>query len=719
MSLANTYKKHVLESLLREYLKDGTIPTAEELENDLIAYQSGHPNLSMPRSKYTNFFVERGGHSSASQMNTIIDIASDDIAVVVKELYNIADKASKFHERWSFESKRLAAKAQKLRSRVNSLLLLANYSAGYFASVSDVFTDMNFVDTENTTTHVNVDEQSVTLNPGTAEAGTVKQIDTNELTDLDVSFYPLSKKAGTSVFDVNSNNNLAQAFKTTNTVWVAKIVSSVPGSMACELKACLSKSSSLEISKIAFDYTGPLSPKSTVTVMYSEDGYTWNIGPTNEATKPLGSNMVWTFPLTAMRWVKFIFYKDAHDNGLYEYLYSCRHIRFYGVTYYQDRGNIFISDALSATNSNGDLVKFNLAQLDVCENIPAKTDIKYYLSVSKDDVEWSSWSDILPSSREDIKYPKVLSFAGASWTTNAKEETYKLNSNLDANQLTTTFDSSINGRDIVPYRFKETSFAAVNTAILVSANDDQDVISNSISVWRNTRTKDFDNYPDTTKVRGVVRGWGKKEQFYSCYFEIVDSNGKYLNFGDRACVVDGKETTGIVKIPAGVHKFETLSDNWFDISDKYLAVIAEGNTITTEEALQSIDPLYPYNHKLIIEGFLYSAGFKGNLVYTGTDNSAEFYSVRSSLFDLENNLNDYKYFAVKGVGKNEEAATLCVLVRYDPNDSGYSNELFHTKWRSGESGSAAYKYVKLKAEFISDDILLTPALTSYRIKLGL
>ena len=727
MSLKTTYKEYILEKLLLEYLHEGTVPTADQLEEDLETYQETHPDLELPKSRFIDFEVERGDNSSSSHLHTISETVSDDIGVVVREIYNLVGKASKFHERWSFESKRLAAKAQKLNQKVDSLLLLMNNTEGYFATVADLFTDMNLVNTDNTTAYVNINEQSVTLNPGTSESDTIQRINTNDLKETDVSFYALTRRSGTAVFDVSDLNNLTQAFKSEDTTWVGKVTSNVPGDMTCELKAHVSTGKDIEVSRISFDYTGPVSDKNTVTAMYSKDGYMWYVVPTNEATKILTPNMSWIFPLTEMRWIKFVFYKNAADSGQYEYDFSIRHIRLYGVTYYTDGGNLFETKALSTTNTSGELVSFNLVQCDVCENIPNHTDIDYYIAVSKDNSTWSSWTNILPTGREEIKYPKVLSFSGATWKNNTSDD-YRLTSSYDNNVLVTEFDSevydpdSVISRDILQYRFKDTTFASVNTAILISDEEDPDIISNSIVVWRNVRYKTIP--PDTLKVRDVPRGWGLKEQTYYCYFEILSADGRFLDFGGRRCILDGQQVSGVVLVPQGVHKFETNSDNWFDVSGDYIDVVGldingNPNSITTEETLELLDPLYPYNHKLVIEGFPYASGFKGDQVYKGTDYSGEFYLTKTSLFDLENNKQDYNYFAVRGINKNDEASTLCTIVRYNPNDPNFANELFITKWRAGESGSDTYKYVKLKAVLSSNSTSVTPALTAYRIKLGL
>jgi len=721
MSLVSTYKEYILEKLLLKYLKDGVIPTAEQLEIDLIAYQELHPDLSLPRSKYVDFSVTRGDNSSIALFQETIDVFSDDISVIVREIYNLAKQSSKFYERWSFETRRLAAKAQILEAELDSLLLLTNNTAGYFSSVGDIFTDMNLVDTENTTTSISVEEQSVTLNPGTEESGSISQVNTEQMTDRHVSFYPLSQKAGITTFDLTPKNSVLQVFKTSNTTWVGKVVASVGGKMTCELKAQISETKDINVSRIAFDYTGPPSSKSTVSLLYSVDGYTWYIVPTTEATKVLIPNMSWTFPLTEMRWIKFIFNKPTHDEGQYEYLFSCRHIRLYGTSYYQDRGNILISKALSAVDSAGNILAFNRAQIDVCENVPENTDIKYYLSASIDNSTWTPWAACLPSAREEVKYPKVISFGGASWKDNTETESVALNASYDKNSLTTTFDSSILidsvSRDLVSYKFKDISFAAVNCAIPVETDGDPDPIANSVALWRNLRHKT--TYPDTLTVRGTPRGWGNDGQIYSCSFEIISKDGKQLDFGDRVCKLDGQHVSGVIRVLSGVHKFETTSDNWFDIADNYIGSVGIGATITTEETLKKIDPLYPYNHKLVIEGFPYSTDFQGEKIYSGTDTSGEFYATRASLFDLENNLKEYGYFSTRGIGKDAEASTLALFVRYDSNNSDYVNELFLSKWRVGQSTSGMCKYVKLKAELETNSIALTPALTSYRIKLGL
>ncbi len=218
-------------------------------------------------------------------------------------------------------------------------------------------------------------------------------------------------------------------------------------------------------------------------------------------------------------------------------------------------------------------------------------------------------------------------------------------------------------------------------------------------------------------MRSVPRGWGFDGQVYTCFFEVIDANGKNFDFGPRVCILDDKAVSGVVLVSKGIHNFLTAAENWIDLSEKISPVWP----IENEEVLISIDPLYPYNHKYIVEGFPYVSGFIGKKVYLGSDMSAEFYCKKTTLFDLENNIQGLDYFAIRGIGKTDKNSIISVILRYDNTNSDYTNELFYLKWKtsSSEESSNLFKYLKLKAEFETSDSNITPILSSYRCKLGI
>jgi hypothetical protein len=723
MALKTTYREYIIEKLWLEYLYSGIIPTADVIEDDLLAYQVNHPDLTLPASKRTDFDVERGDNSSAALIRDVANIVSDDVAIITRELYRLAKESQRFYERWSYESKRLSGKAAQLENRVDSLLLLTEDTAGYFAHVSDVFADMNKIDTDATTARINLHDTAVVLNPSADSAtdtsgGTL--LDVSGVSESDVMFALLSKRPGTSYFTLDSSSLLSNIFKSQDNSWVGVVASSSPGEMICELRAHVSHSKDLEVSKISFEYTGPTSTsRGTVTCQYSVDGYTWYLVPTDEATKTLGPNMSWYFPLTKMRWLKLIFTKPSHDAEPYRYEFAARHLRLYGHSYNTELGNTLTTRALQALDTQSNPINFAKVALEVCEELPTDTDIRYYVAASRDGSTWTEWQGISPVDRTALLYPKAINFGGADWKDNKIESsTDKLDTTLSSStsqmEITRNFlnvDIGLNG-----YRFKDESFGVVNTAILLSTGDDPDPVGNSVIMWRNIRYKE--SYPDQLTVRDMPRGWGFDGSLYTCYFKIVDSNGVLIDFGSGECTIDGTAVSGVTKVLSGVHKFSTSSDNWNDIAD---VIVELSSDITSEETLKSIDPLYPYNHKLLIEGFPYIDNFVGERPYTGTDISAEFYATRISLFDLENNIDitngEYGHFAVRGIGDASDP-TLAVIVQYDVSNPDYTNELSLVEWRAGASDASLYNSIKLKAVLDTTDVSVSPILTSYRLRLG-
>jgi hypothetical protein len=711
MSLVKTYKEYILEQLLLEYLYDGEIPTPDMLQTDLEEYQEFHKDLSLPKSKYINVEVAKGSSSSAAKIEEIADAFSSDVSVITREIMRLAKDSSSYYERWTNELRRISIKSNKLEQQINSLLLMEDQTTGYFAYVGDTFSDLSFVDMDLTTAYLNTEECSCSIDPLRGNAGASSVINLNGLTEADVAFSPVTRRPGVAYFNLGNKNSLVQLFKPGKTTWTGKIVSSTSGDMTAEMKIRLSQEKEFEVSRISFIYAGPdASQKSSITAQYSLDGYTWYLLPTSEATKPLTANITWHFPLTKMMWLKLIFYKPLPDSGKYEYIYSASNIKLFGVTYTTDTGYLLVSKALQAIDEKDDVKEFTSVRLDTCDLIPDGTDIKYYVSASTDGTNWEEWARIAPSDEEGLLYPKVINFGGLRLENNQDSDTSILvDSTITLSnpqmRITSSFDE-----DYIAYRFKDKNFGLINTAIDYIFNPS--IVADNIHVWRNIRVKD--SYPDVLTVRGVPRGWGLEGQEYSCFFEIINPAGKSFDFGKTTCLINNTVITGTVTIPKGIHKFTTSKDNWFDIAGNI-----EGLTVDTEELLKKHDPLYPYNHKLIIEGYPYPNIFSGEKKYLGADLSAEFYSTKVSLFDLENNAKDYSSFAVRGIGDAEESIyALGVFLKCNFSNPDYVNELSIVKWKSDNTGQGLFMYVKLKAELETTSSHLTPQLTAYRIQLG-
>jgi hypothetical protein len=713
MTIESTRRAYIIDKLYKTHLYNNIIPTSDEILSELKDYEKTHLDLKVPLIKYkdTNFSI--GSESSASKMNIIKDTLSEDISIATKELYNLSKKSQSFYDRWIYEFNRLNRKAMKLENEVDSLLLLNQDTAGFFAHVSDNFMDMNKIDTANTTTKINIYENSISINPEVSEKDSSGGglIDLSHLTKDDISFYPISKRKGTTFFSTSIKNPITNIFSTSNSKWIGKIQSTIASEMITELKINLKDT--YNITKVSMNFDSTFNSKSNVTLQYSKDGYSWNLVPTSNATISLTSNNVWFFDEIEASWLKIIFYKSAPDNSDNYYIYTCSSIKVYGESFEAGTNNVFYSKSLSALDQNNNNISFSKVALDTCEITPEDTYINYYISASIDNSIWTDWIAIAPTNSKEIYYPKIINIGGITYKTNEDSNNYSLINtttydDLSQKKIINTFDSDITG-----YRFKNSSFGMINTAIPILENEDPNIISNSIVVWRNVRDTRSASFPDSSLVRNTHRGWGIEGSKYYCYFEIIDNNGLVIDFGNNQCEIDSKTVKGVVNIPVGIHKFSTKKEYWLDISGS----ITE--TITTEEKLKAIDLLYPYNHKLLIEGFPYLDSFKGNRLYKGTNISAQYYCNKISIFDLENNIDTLGSFSVKSI-KDGTDNKLAVVLRYDTTNSDYINELCTVKWKSGISGSTSmYKYVKLKALLNTENSYNTPIFNSYRVKLGI
>lgn len=741
MTIAEAHAGFILERIFLEYLKDGTILTADQLQEKFNEYKKTHTDLSKPVSQFEDFDVTRGGESSASQIQDIASAISDDVSIVSRELKNIVGKSQGFYERWTIEVQRLLNKSRRLEHDIDTLLLLQGDTAGYFAHVSDNFADLNKVDTANTDAKIDVREGSVTINPYNSypsDSSGGSRIDLSDLTDYDVTFSVLST---TPVGYTNTGDSTPLNAVTSPTAegnnWIGTVAKNETGDVSAELKIRLSATEDKEISRILFESsTQNAGGSPTITCQWSLDGYQWYMVDDPTPTKSLQGNTVsWSFPLTKMRWVKFLFIKNNYDyneGGTYWYEFGARSIRLFGHEYNIDTTDILQTIAQQPMDAEGEPVLFTKAAFEACEmhrlddDENQVTDIAYYIAASEDgETEWTEWVRVSPLQKENPNYPSAVLFGGSKRLDNMNiteensEFFLKFNDSVDLTKLTNDFDWVANTDNrYLGYNFKNPDFVVSNTVIplLTDPTDsDSDVVNanylgNSVEIWRNV----FDSSAPDKKVRDQNAGWGFEDDEYYCSFYVVNSKGIVFDFGDTECVIDGVPRTGEVRVYRGVHTFRTKQQNW---SDFY--VDDSSYNLSTEEQLMAADPLYPYNHKMILEGFPYNPNeFTGEKVYKGVDILAQHYGVKTSAFDLENNIpteDSLKYFAfVKGVGRDEFPAC-AVLLRRDINYNDYADELCRVVWKPGEG---RYRYLRMKAEFTSNDVTKTSTLYSYRIKAG-
>lgn len=229
-------------------------------------------------------------------------------------------------------------------------------------------------------------------------------------------------------------------------------------------------------------------------------------------------------------------------------------------------------------NEYGDPINFSMATIanNTCCIIPEKTSVSFFLS--KDGIDWVS-----AEYSNDKNASDIVKFGSLNKSSLLKEiDTLKEKTSLIRDD-----EVSSGALDELIYNFS-----------IAQADLDKINLKN-LRVERNSQS--------TLEVYGAKGGWfyNKDTGMYSCGFYIDSIEGRIIDLGNTSAVVDGYEKSGIVRLDEGYHTFKTSDIYWKDIKAD----------IASSKELEEEDELYPYNHKLLIEGYSYPSNFEGEKLY--------------------------------------------------------------------------------------------------------
>jgi hypothetical protein len=273
-----------------------------------------------------------------------------------------------------------------------------------------------------------------------------------------------------------------------------------------------------------------------------------------------------------------------------------------------------------------------------------------------------------------------------------------------------------NNERILNYQFKDTEYTG-------SGGEAFSLDENRLVIFRNIGTKGLDPSNPDHIVRDVQRGWRFEDPWYVCVVEIANPEGMTIDVGDKPIIVDDIKYTGKIDnsvltgkygTKTGIHTIKVHKTNW-----RYVVPNA-----TTLDELRTLDPLYPYNHKLLIEGYDYDDAYPDTSIkiYTGVDLFAEMVMRKVSIFDMSNNVltDDYKSYALDRDAPNSHdlgnaTPTRVIVLKTSLQQTDTENERFIIRFHRINQRK---KYVRLKMELSTKDDKITPVAYGYKLKLG-
>ena len=748
MSIDTTYRKILTENFLLDELKKGEIPSAEEIQdkvNDLIATL----DLTKPQFKADDFTVESRGSSSASSFNSAQLAILQDLRALYKEMLSLGDVATDSYERWALESDVLEKRLADLEDRIQNLLLLTRDTEGYHSYLVDNFSDATLVDRDLSTATVDPVAGLVVLGP-------TNTTDTRlYLNDLDVN-KDISFKIRSTIDFVSRNDaaraSLANIFKQTSATWWTNITMRSAKPVTCELVVKLGEEP-VTLSRIFMRlHDTTRSTPVTVTPLYSVDNFTFSQLPTLTYTQQIRSQGTFAFEEVEAKWIKFILTKTGPDpitnSSSIVYQFGFKEISFYTEGFDIEDEQMVVSVPLSVTSLSNpnEKVEFSKLTVEVCERVETDTEIKYFVTASDDPTvpitASTIWIPVSPVSSLSTNQPAVVDLGdleeiekgvdeavGISYDVEEDDELINPAAefhllSLDANGVVQ--DETITADDvryaftnenerILDYQLKDVEYDG-------SGGDPLTIDENRIVLFRNVGAKGLGPEDPESLVRGIQRGWKFEEPFYITTVEIKNPTGISIDFGDRPVFIDDVKYTNLVgptvltgKTPTttGLHVIKVQKDNW-------LAV--EPDLITLDD-LKEADKLYPFNHKLLVEGYNYPTNYDANAerVYVGVDVFASELMKKVSIFDLAGSVDvdQWKFYALDrdapDTHEDGNLPTRVIVVKVDNETADFSNERFVLRFNLINQ---RYKYLRFRADLSTENEKVSPALDSYKIKLG-
>ena len=750
MGIETTYRTLIIDEYIKDQLSRGVSINAEDVELELTELIESL-DLSVPQFTAADYHVDSEEESSAAKHIDTFSTIQQDLRALFKEALKLTTVSRDSFERWKLEAVAIEKQLIDLEDRIENLLLLTQDTEGYHSVIVENFTDTVNVDLENTTAEVDLNTASVQLDP---VSGTLGRIFLNDL-DLtrDVKF-----KVRSTVDFINREDlvgsSLTNVFKQDSTLWMTSIGMRKAKPVTCELTVKLGDEA-VDISKIVLElHDSTESSPVTITPLYSADNETYLQIPSNTFTMETRETIVFSFTPVEAKWIKFILIKEGPDtsdrSNIFTYQFGFKEIAFYHqgfeTTELGDNYLQLISHPRYQLGFDGLAAQFEKLTLEVCERIEENTDIRYFVTASNDPLVPLSgstlWIPVSPLGRADPEHPQLIVVGEANEAILGLDEDIQVSYDKDGvagfinpasgvqllSRHSTT--NEILDEEIIStatrYRFANSGDKILNYQVKLQdtgsgSGEGVDMNLSTLVLFRNTGEKGLDPTDPTSIVREVQRGWKFEEPWYSCVIEILNPDGMTINVGDQAIQIDdvsyqhkidGTILTGKTQTTSGIHRIRVHKSNW-----RHVAAGADSLS-----ALQAADVLYPYNHKLLIEGYDYGSSFPtASKIYLGADIFAEILMKRVSIFDMIRNVakDNYRLFALDQDAPDSHTGgnspTRVFVIKADEESADFQNERFVIKFTQINQ---LQRYLRLRADFITEDESITPALHSYKIKLG-
>jgi len=604
--------------------------------------------------------------SSSDEENKNREAVQDDMQVLGGRIESLGEFLEESYRVFIAAAARSDQLLSQLDRRLNNLLLLAGRTDVFVYGIEEGFETQENIDFENST---------VTIEPGycTMRRRSYTKVD---LGTVDLGFTTIAPKGLLSTRVINNIDSLKEA---DGNVWEYHVKTPYSlGRVSAAIDVAFQDPDGEDVTDLRLvgspvDANG----KTTWSVFYSLDGASYHAVEPVEREFYKGENQV-SIGLSGVKKLRIVLTKSAADDISVSgkenfYIYTLDSLELFVDEYKTGARSVLYAGPYDVLDDQGAAYDFSMAAMgsDTCCVIPDRTSVSFFLS------------------KDGINYEPV------SWT--GKSLNVVQFHDTNPNGTYDFLDAAEHQYALVLPDDEELEFDFGKEAYLNLFVDDTTypVVRQSVRVKRNLSQAGRSLY-------GTTAGWAfnSKTSEFSTTLQIEKIEGRWLDLGTTSAYVNDRLVSGRIRLPQGTHTFRTADANWYDVEAG----------VTTLEDLEAKDAVYPYNHKLLVEGYDYPLGFQGEQIYQGVD---EFYGAALTFstpekFEDEDNDANLSIFTLV-----EYNGDLYFKVKVDRTDGSWRDEHISVEYLTHrETGSQLY----VKAIISSLDNRISPHINHFQVR---
>lgn len=674
-TIGTIYTDFIKEKFIKDKLREGKIPSGEEIDIFIKEMQVSNNNFTTPMLSTEATEIQEEEESSAEKMNSTFEMIEMDLSVALESLLKQGNKITDMYDSSFSRMKSFEKRIGSLKTTVGDLLFESKNSERHESLFYEKFESNDMVDLGSSTADVDNISSAVTLkvsegnlisldpspayisihtdkNPAITRSEDVAGLEAKNLTDSTVNLWQHQTK---------STEALAQAY--------VDVIIEIPNGAT-------------EVNKIVIDPASVnIKTQINVELSYSQDKINW-LFPDGERKKRLIKKEAFNFKNTKSRYWRIRLVKFGNDGffgNSYVYNFGLKNVLFIGKKYEKvnrhDRSFLY-----SKVIVPKELEKISGVNIRTCQETPEGTAIKY---------------EVAPLTEDQISGDK----SGLYYYIVDIED--KDSFSLDFLKLASEETSiPLSATESIEYEGKGEFDYSLN---FLSSSIDK----NSLVLMRGLGNNETEK----------SSGWTYNGIFYSTYVLVEEKDGESFDIGDTEMIVNGDKVTGVVKLKPGLNNIVCPKQYWKAMD---LATLPQAAT-------EKVDAMASFNHKYLVEGIGSSLyGVDLTQIVEGVALSEILdpkgvYSRRRSIWSVKMKEETFGVFESKTESaldvfsyKMDNNSQERIIIKSTKENGLMDRERFSII--SKIQGSKPIKGLIFKAELTTEDPTTTPVLTEYLLK---